>query len=104
MYTIEQIKHWLEEYGTDQYGDAIVTLLTDRKCGIEWVTEQHALQKYLSGEDMRLEVGRSSDEFQIGHFLSALNELVVYFQHNRGVFDETLSDALKLYAKHELDD
>ena len=49
---------------------------------------------------IEVEVGVEMQDFAIGDYLNAINAITCYFQAERMVTEDSLVDALRLYANH----
>ena len=53
---------------------------------------------------LRIDPGPEANDYQVGHILSAVDELISYYYCDRGVALNRLADALELYARHLRED
>jgi len=58
------------------------------------------MKRTVEPKEITVSVGVEMQDFAAGDYLNAINEVTCYFQAQRMVTEDSLVDALRLYAKH----
>jgi len=58
------------------------------------------MKRAIEPNEITVDVGTEQQDFAIGDYLNALDEVTCYFQTKRMVTEDSLVDALRLYANH----
>ena len=58
------------------------------------------MKRAIEPKEITVIVGVEMQDFAIGDYLNAINELTCYFQAQRMVPEDEIATALRLYAKH----